>query len=482
MPSSSSPANQLRPCLAELLRTRYYSPCLTFRIEKIIEETRRIDADCEGTRQLMTPRNLVGFRLVLSDGELMINATVKNILHQLMKNGSVEEGAFIEITKYGLRKAKRLNGKGGLLYMAIEGFHKVSDQGFYDMNATTRSDVSSIRHESSTDASEASVEVEDLPTQVEEVLFRPSDIGKALLPEASQREIPTTKKSLVSASERNSKRRKTEISPLDDSNKILQGECYGPLSMAAAGNIQETIENNPNDSDGFETMNRDSALIHKRREVLSQLSGNTRSSATDGGSLKPTISTNTLSNLKFPRAKSFQNFKVESHDSPIRYKDPLPKGNLHLGLAEQETMIPSAPVHTLLSLLEPAPPLPQKTYRCAIFGLISWVSPSILRKLGFPPKRHIKIHDQSVGDRYSGISISIFHNAHNFVPEVGTIVLFSGLTAQWWEKEVILNAYERDCQDHDWVLWDEDLLQSKGFDVQGLRSWWEERKRRRAGK
>lgn len=93
----------------------------------------------------------------------------------------------------------------------------------------------------------------------------------------------------------------------------------------------------------------------------------------------------------------------------------------------------------------------------------------------FPPKRHIKIHDPSISSRRVGVTVAIYVDAKDFLPEVGTVALFRGVTMQRWEGEVILNAYAnlKDCGE-EWFVTGEETLEEMGHDVKGLRRWWAE--------
>lgn len=174
-------------------------------------------------------------------------------------------------------------------------------------------------------------------------------------------------------------------------------------------------------------------------------------------------------------------------DAPGSRQDP--KDSTTAPSQPQPTPLSStAPLHTLSSLLSPPTPLPRRSYCCTIFATVSWVSPSIIHKPNtpYPPKRHIKIHDPTISHRQSGITVAVFIDAKNFRPNIGTIALFKGLVMQRWEGEVILNKYaslgdrKRDSlsqptPQEEWFIHDEKRLGEIGFDVHGMRAWWEAR-------
>ncbi|KAL9620019.1 MAG: hypothetical protein Q9160_005396 [Pyrenula sp. 1 TL-2023] len=489
MSSPPSPAKYPRPCIAELLRTRYYPPSLIFRVERIIEEACSSDQDHQHTQRPDKTRKLVGYRLLLSDGELMINATAKHVLHRLIRNDSVGPGSLIEVTKYGLRKAKRLNGHGNVLYLGIEDFQPLPEQGieWHHMEDSNAHESVLGKRRRDTPFPSNSLQKMKYQSSLQEESFSSAGLDEALL-SVTARKDEGSQSGVSRKFDDNAPKRKRMASQSYESNidDLHKRQCSpGPRSCADYKPSAAEAEEDE-DSDGFETASLDPALVKRRRQALSQVSGNIRSSVARNGSplsSRPTKSEASLGLSKdrldsLPRAES----PTENSCPQDTVGDHAASHTGPLEGTEHASTLAAAPIHTLVSLLKPSPPLPQKTYRCTIFGLVSWVSPTVIKKPGFPLKRHIKIHDQTIGNRYSGVSISIFRDAQSFVPNVGTIALFRGLTAQWWENEVILNAYERDCRDDGWVLWDESLLEANGYDVHGLKTWWERRRQRQRRK
>jgi hypothetical protein len=156
----------------------------------------------------------------------------------------------------------------------------------------------------------------------------------------------------------------------------------------------------------------------------------------------------------------------------------------HVNSIQTKVSQPEIPLHSLFSLF--SPDLPAKSYMLSTFAVVSWVSPSLIHRANapFPPKRHLKIHDPTISARKAGITLAVFVDAKSFRPEVGTVALFKGVTMQRWEGEVILNKYagskggSEKIEEKDWFVSDPDTLKSIGYDVQGMRAWWEERKRK----
>ena len=98
----------LQPIIAELLRTQssLYPPVL--RVEKMIE----------------TPYPREGsfakdFRLLLSDGELMMQAALHHTLHYCLHDGQIMPGYLLKLLKFDIHSGRRLTGTGFVYYFAI---------------------------------------------------------------------------------------------------------------------------------------------------------------------------------------------------------------------------------------------------------------------------------------------------------------------------------------------------------------------------
>jgi hypothetical protein len=72
----------------------------------------------------------------------------------------------------------------------------------------------------------------------------------------------------------------------------------------------------------------------------------------------------------------------------------------------------------------------------------------------------------------------VFIDAASFTPRHGTVALFRGVVMQMWRDEVILNAYPS-LRGTKWYVEDGRELEGMGYDVRGMRAWWEERRRGR---
>ncbi|KMP06749.1 hypothetical protein CIHG_08377 [Coccidioides immitis H538.4] len=117
---------------------------------------------------------------------------------------------------------------------------------------------------------------------------------------------------------------------------------------------------------------------------------------------------------------------------------------------------------------------------------VSWTSPNTITRRNMPPKRDLRIVDSSFTSHPQrnqhpsntklelGISVSVFVDAERFCPPVGTVALFRSLKTHEWEG-ISLNAYEKDCGGgKEWFTCDKRKLEDAGYDVVGMRKWWEQ--------
>ncbi|KIV90002.1 hypothetical protein PV10_07352 [Exophiala mesophila] len=144
----------------------------------------------------------------------------------------------------------------------------------------------------------------------------------------------------------------------------------------------------------------------------------------------------------------------------------------------------STPFHPLSTLLPLT--IPRRNYSCTVLGLITWVSASLIYKSnsGFPPKRNIRIHDLSITSQRAVFTVAVFVDPKQFLPKVGTVALFRGLTMNRSGVDVILNAYKglkdwEGLEGEKWFVDDEEGLVELGYGdrVKELKAWWEERRK-----
>lgn len=122
-------------------------------------------------------------------------------------------------------------------------------------------------------------------------------------------------------------------------------------------------------------------------------------------------------------------------------------------------MSTSLKILTLSDLLAPRIPFPKRNYPCNVIAVISWISPQVIQRAHMPPKRDLRLIDptiiETVDKRRSsvttasslpstsppsmtanwtvGISMSVFIDAAEFHPPVGTVAFFRGIKTHEWE-------------------------------------------------
>ena len=461
MPKRPRTPQELRPCIAELLRTSVHLSPFLLRVEKILVEDvyndQRHDFAEKGSgspqEEAATKQ---AYRLLLSDGILMIQATIGRLLHRYIELEYTCEGAFVDVRKFDIKHAKRRNGCGEVMYLAITDFEPV--EGCVRM---APSEHSSTKHTN-------------------------------LL---NKDEEPPLKRQ--------------KLSSLNDLEIISRSV------MPSQKSSQESDAGG-----GFETIKIDYEAVERRRHALHELSSNT----TTQTNLSQEVPTKPARKRQRRRNRT-QTSTPSASLSPVKSQPgaerALPKAeeacrprstnafSLTASIVQANTAIvdqanadmsaqaqnqarpqarpssaghdrPAPPVHTLDSLLHPSQPLP-KSYATTVLAVVTWVSGSLIHKPPFPAKRHIKIHDRSISDRYSGVTVTVFIDAEQFLPRVGTVALFRGVVAQRWQSEIILNAYSNLAgmwKDGEWFVTDENKILELGFDASDMKDWWEERKQR----
>ncbi|KEF59201.1 uncharacterized protein A1O9_04045, partial [Exophiala aquamarina CBS 119918] len=505
----------LKPCLAELLRTCVHPPALVLQVEHVLlsgyydhdrtqvkrtkeqsQETNDNNPDAENDTQQTTP---LCVRLALSDGELQIQAVIATKIHtkELLE---LRRGDLLEVKKFQVKKAPRVNGHGKVVYLGIKAC---------EWAGTTREFVDKElgggfilgEDQDQTFGKEA------LPTAITFPFRHVIDSAATRTLSMGRKRSREPQGDRLDRSKRRPPEDKRAVS------KLIATPARPKVRFATPSG-----ERDDSDDDDFETIITSPSTIQRRREGLRDVSQNTPSRAVTtsrsfqlfdgkgttvdvGGSAPPASPGKAKVRTRQKDQQSRVGFRSsnidDSHlvigavetqsptsaaartDHPLRATEtPLPP----LQPPSTPALSSKAPVHSLSTLLH-SHTVPRRNYTCSVFGVISWISPSVIQKPSspFPPKRHVKIHDPSISSRRAGVTLAVYVDAKAFVPEVGTLALFQGVTMQRWEGEVILNAYAKlKDSGEEWFVSDCGKLEEMGFDVHGLKSWWAEHKETQA--
>ncbi|EER44841.1 conserved hypothetical protein [Histoplasma capsulatum H143] len=423
---------EIRPCIAELLRTGYHPSELILRVERVIEvlftpgpghatgttaTTAAAVAVAAAVSASARP-NRRSYRVFLSDGELVIQALLAKALHRFALAGEVAVGSVMRLERFELRKGERIGGGDGaesagqVVFLAVEGFRCLSKRGVGERGTRVleRGDVEVRVGQMFEDYADSG----NIQDATKDAKGRPG-----VLPGSS---------TSMQEQERSVRLEELSTANIGSSNSPLHPEP------------PETIKQEPSSSSHTATQN---------------------------------LNTQNKNNTSTPLGTAtHRRFKLPGIPEPV--SRPL---NLH----------------TLSQLLHPAKPLPKRNYLCDVLAVISWISPDIVKRPQMPPKRDLRIMDPTITNHKNnlnhalqqrlGVSVSVFVDAAAFSPPVGTVGLFRCLKTHEWEG-VSLNAYEKDCKGREWFVCEPGRLRRilavvrKGegvFDVEEMEEWWRTR-------
>ncbi|ETI22264.1 hypothetical protein G647_06337 [Cladophialophora carrionii CBS 160.54] len=524
----STPAGTaLTPCLADLLRTCVHPPSLVLRVEHVFGKAHAgsrgnaVDGLQEEEQNLQGLGRLEGahvgdsgvwtnesettssktylrseghkppptrpplVHLALSDDHLQLQAVLPRNLHACEELLKLQVGDILTVKRFEVRSAPRLNGRGRVVYLRVRDCVLARlDHGITNVD-----------------------ERDGLGIEEGGFLCH-ADVDDKMSTKNPSRE---ERQSLTAQYRSWSKKRDGKPTP------------QGASQSAFTKNKPRMVQDADSDDDGFDTLAVAQSQIDRRREALRQIQSGpatekkptSRLTMLDDHSQAATQKRSIASFSPLRRTAKAEEADCQEHfqgdaaelSEDVVADSVLPGSPRKLSARQGQTQslpfskeAPQLPqgmkrsVTTLSSLL--AVPT-QKSYPCPpLFVLISWVSPSIIHRPNtpFPPKRHLKIHDPSICNRISGLTVAVFVDALAFLPEVGTPALFRGLVMNRVRngEDVILNRYplKVDSQkakgralgdadskgaEEDWFISDEWKLIEMGYDVEHMKQWWHER-------
>ncbi|EGC45481.1 conserved hypothetical protein [Histoplasma capsulatum var. duboisii H88] len=488
---------EIRPCIAELLRTGYHPSELILRVERVIEvlftpgpghatgtttTTTAAVAVAAAVSASARP-NRRSYRVFLSDGELVIQALLAKALHRFALAGEVAVGSVMRLERFELRKGERIGGGDGaegagqVVFLAVEGFRCLSKRGVGERGTRV-------------------LERGDVEVRVGEQKRKKGDQGNEDDGGGGTGRGAKTPR-ISDADGAADISRDGEDGFLVEISDCLSGNLNGIFDSggqmfedyADSGNIQDATKDakgRPGVLPGSST-----SMQEQERSVrLEELS-----TANIGSSNSPLHPEPPETIKQEPSSSSHtatQNLNTQNKNNT----------STPLGTATHRRFkLPGIPepvsrplnLHTLSQLLHPAKPLPKRNYLCDVLAVISWISPDIVKRPQMPPKRDLRIMDPTITNHKNnlnhalqqrlGVSVSVFVDAAAFSPPVGTVGLFRCLKTHEWEG-VSLNAYEKDCKGREWFVCEPGRLRRilavvrKGegvFDVEEMEEWWRTR-------
>ena len=524
------PGGTLKPCLAELLHTCVHPASLLLRVEHVFrqaqtgchrnaydsrswgevgqEAPRKRSRTITGNRaddtgdseSVSQPSSRTGcstqhekphapqqcLRLALSDGHLQIQAVLATHLDAVKELEDLQQGELVELKDFEIRSAPRLNGRGSVIYLCVQ-----------DCQWAGRD--------------QAPAEPVDDSETVEGGSLHDSEDGMS-----PKKPCPEEQKPVQGEYRSWSKKRATQSK-------------HGGGQSQSTGKKPEATHLDESDDDGsFDTLAVSQSQINQRRETLRQIRGTPAIDIATPGRLmggmygqSRTLGSSTAPLIPLsPIGKRAETADDKQYGGNIKTRADNPDSAHRTRSDSNNALTTVHPMesHSVMCFHPPteqrAPPvasnfrpetttlasilsLPiQKGYTCNVFGVVSWISSSIIHRanMPFPSKRHLKIHDPSISTRQSGITVAVFIGAEHFKPQVGTLALIRGLVLHQLRggEDVILNRYplkapsqrlaaehqelvERENNEDEWFIKDECRLMEMGYDVEVMKTWWEER-------
>ena len=420
-------AQKLQPCLAELLRTCIKPNSIILRVDRIV--TQETTADLSTYTSPPGPTKTIT-RFHLTDGELVIQALLQPIL---LADYDLNVGDRVEVRDFVVRKARRLNGGGKIIYLGIQDFAVLSQHRPGDWDG--------------------------------EGGFLRSAEEERLEPAPKRRKGNTNRVAFTGIPDHH-----------DGSaagSQLPQADDEASLHLQKGGMV---TDEDAESGDEFESLNVNLTQVRQRRQmlhVIQQASTSATSPSNENG--KP------RSQFK-PQHEPERDHSLADLNTAVNTAKPPS--------SSPSTLSPCVPTHKPPHLTPPytplsaliSPTLPSRNHNLTTLAIITYVSTNLLNKSNspFPPKRNIRLLDPSLSQSAhpQGFSLAVYVDAQSFLPVPGTIALFRGIVMQRFGREIILNAYatlKDKPANEKWYIDNETTLEDMGFDVRGMRSWWDDR-------
>ncbi|KAH0556977.1 hypothetical protein GP486_005236, partial [Trichoglossum hirsutum] len=464
----------LKPCIVELVRTQHCPPSIVLLVQMIM------------AAPAQTPKGLKhGFRMILTDGEKFIQATLVADIHWIIVTEEISVGAFVMLDQYKLAKAMRKNRNGVVAYLQITNLRAVGYVDGYSPSGSAQSSKTS--HISGRNAAR------HLDNAVE--YTRP--LAKRARPDSKQiSSNPRTGDAVEDVED------DAEEAPPPTKNIRLDAGTTGHSNQAPipCGPDLTTLHNedildveskpltevNPNDDKETDFLARSgpnplpSSLkafprnVYRRKIVehwirchrvpfpqlqspyASGRATRTIANKDQRGSYSVDELTDEQVETSFPQAcvslSQYAIYSIEAGNPLKRIGRPLDIITLKslAGLAKKQNRI------------------------CDILAVIETEPSPIIKQYNLPPKRDIKLSDPTTLKR---ITLSVFVDAEHFTPAIGTICLIRNVRNHRFNGQS-LNAYPEDCEGYDWFIPNPDFMVPKGK-TEWLREWWEEKLERK---
>lgn len=454
----------IEPQIAELLRTTIHPPSLLLRIvdvEFVKADAYRADAT---ELSLQNDKTALHFRdgylgkFLLSDGELMIQALLHRRLTGIQDIGSVEKGDILDIRKFTVNKALRLNGRGKVLFLGIEdctfllrsSAEKLKDE--TSAQQPTTLNVSSKKRTRTVEQNHEHAYVEHDPndTSGDKLAARSSpkrlrmslsQQDDSLLPSSMPSTPPLSLKDLDDFSVQNvndvgkqpvQSSTQNGIQLAEDRISTRRSSDYLSRTFGAR---RVACEDEDDDDNFFESIQAIRTPAEVARPSFRKSAQSTRvrlgsdepEAITTLDAVSPKLLERNAQELRgkemaephlppqpvsrrdgtfaLSQTASFYQAQVgpKRISSTVKQDQHTPQGKsvvTESGQSQQLSLLPAPPFYTLQTLRHPPPTqsLPKNNFIVTVLAVVSWTGTSLLHRAGspFPPKRHLKIVDPSL--------------------------------------------------------------------------------------
>ena len=425
------------------------------------------------------------FRLWVSDGEHVIQALLKKELHPFVSMGDVVPGAVMMLQAYKLRVADRVRtGSGPLstrsreggkvVFLAIEQFRTVWRPG-------SRFDTGGEQERGRGDGIEVGEMVVKKRVRGEDKrgvgrgCKRPRSRGNDSKPDTSD-ELNVQDRALPDTGGNEDIQTNPVAVEPELSGAASTIPDIGAQLAAVAGSYPEPVDRMTSANTPYPwTRTATKAVLPKPKpnsaETQVPYIVSPKKTAENQQQQRPAQTQPVVRKPRPSTLKPVTQRPLTTHPHPPQFFQPP--------TFVMPNTIPGTPkLYTLTSLLHPtaSEPIAKRNHLVSIFAVIVSISRTTrsLPQTSLGLKRDMRIMDSTLPYRSLGILLSVFVDAENFFPEPGTVALFTGLKTHEYEG-VSLNAYEKECGGREWCVTDEGRLERMGFDVAGLKGWWERR-------
>lgn len=439
---------QVEPQLSELLRTCIYPPSLFLQVKHIKRVDLKHDADDQSDqdrRQDFDGLHRYAAKLLLGDSELMIQALLHRKISTLADVADLDVGDFVDCRRFTIKRSKRLNGMGTVVYLAIEDctFIKVPKDEDHGEAATPtqqqsagkrkRQQMDSFSFDNMSEYESAAEEmIQQSPTKKTKRIKFAED--GALGAESAE---PERTRSQATPSKRRSALPPSWTKPVSEEEEeedfVFSTQESNPAASSkrrlALRELDQNVMNvarsqirrpdeptKPSDEADkpvdTEELSKPDELSHI--DVHPQTPHKAQDQVDEDNNWMPTPLPRTHdrrdhAHWVYPRHPegAFSLSQIQPSARPQLVPPVLPRAKTQPEIDKkqdsvvvvQKRVYPPPPFHTLRSLRDPpvGQPLPTKSYTFTTLAVITWTGTSLIHRHGsvFPPKRHLKVMDAS---------------------------------------------------------------------------------------